>query len=201
MAKKYTNRKKTETVSRFNKPLWFGVGGIVLLVAGLGAALWYDTISEPIYNPNIIFEISDGRNHVQPGTPIEYSNHPPSSGDHYSSSLAWGIYDEPIDEGYWLHSMEHGGVVVLYSCEEDCAEVRSELEAFYNNAPFNRCNEARLIVMPYEGDMESKITALAWQQRLNLDEFDDRQLTDFYRVYEEMGPEALPCGVNGDFRM
>lgn len=203
MAKKYKYQSKRKA-SENKDPrrwIWFSIGGSILVALGLVSAIWYDSATQPEYNPDVVFQTSDGRNHVQPGSQIEYSNYPPSSGDHYGSSLAWGVYDQPVDEGFWLHSMEHGGIVMLYNCEDDCTDLKTEMEDFYDSAPSNRCFEKRLIVMPYDRGMETPITILAWQHRLDLEEFDRRQIVDFYRIYEEMGPEALPCGVNGDVRM
>ncbi len=201
MAKKYTRRNPAQDTNNTKRTLYLVIGGIVLLLGGLAAAILYDRSTTPSINPDTQFQTSQGRDHVDPGIPLEFALQPPTSGNHFANSLAWGVYSELINPGYWVHSLEHGGIVLLYNCTDlsadACEDLRDDAESFYGDAPFNGCAENRVIVMPYSQGMETPVTVLAWQQRLDLDDYNYRDLVDFYRLYEEQGPEALPCGANG----
>ncbi len=69
-----------------------------------------------------------GTKHVADGTFVRFSHCPPASGNHYSSTLGpiepryYGPDDATVPQG-WLHNLEHGGLVVLYSCDNGgCGE-------------------------------------------------------------------------------
>ena len=44
----------------------------------------------------------------------DWNSFPPTSGKHYENWAPFGVYDEPVDDGFAVHNMEHGGVVVWY---------------------------------------------------------------------------------------
>src|SRR5437660_989147 len=52
--------------------------------------------------------------HVPDGSPLTYKHYPPSSGHHYPSPAPAGISATAIPEGRWVHSLEHGYIVILY---------------------------------------------------------------------------------------
>lgn len=54
--------------------------------------------------------------HVDIGTIIQYSSNPPSSGPHYPIWAGWQEYLTPVPRPFWVHSLEHGAVVLLYNC-------------------------------------------------------------------------------------
>lgn len=54
--------------------------------------------------------------HVDIGTVIQYSSNPPSSGPHYPIWAGWQEYLTPVPRPFWVHSLEHGAVVLLYNC-------------------------------------------------------------------------------------
>ena len=51
----------------------------------------------------------------------------PASGNHWGAWAAWGtVYEAPVLRGFYLHNLEHGGLILSYGCEsadesEDCA--------------------------------------------------------------------------------
>ena len=62
---------------------------------------------------------SEGRSHVPVGAPIEAASPPATSGPHYPSWLdpAGPVLDQPVDqglEGYAVHNLEHGYVLMYY---------------------------------------------------------------------------------------
>ena len=54
------------------------------------------------------------RFHVPEGEPVFWQHNPPVQGMHYPIWARWQSYTEVIPRGYWVHNLEHGGVVFLY---------------------------------------------------------------------------------------
>src|SRR5215469_7417837 len=54
----------------------------------------------------------EGFNHVDACSYVDYHTLPPSSGDHYPFWAAYMTYDQPVPEGYWVHNLEHGAIVL-----------------------------------------------------------------------------------------
>src|SRR5688500_9994024 len=109
-----------------------------------------------------------GGMHVQLGEPINWPTNPPASGPHYPAWARWAeSYDDPIDRGFWVHNLEHGGVVFLYNCPEGCDADLAALEAAVQALPPDeRCvppPEARWIVTPDPLlPPDVKIAAVSW---------------------------------------
>ena len=56
-----------------------------------------------------------GRNHIAANQqPSNWNSNPPTSGDHLSTPLPPGVYDNEQDPRALVHNMEHGYVVILY---------------------------------------------------------------------------------------
>src|SRR5688572_1109535 len=57
----------------------------------------------------------EGAPHVAFGTPVTYRHYPPASGPHWSPAHSWGVYDDrSIPPEWWVHNLEHGGIVFLF---------------------------------------------------------------------------------------
>ena len=64
-------------------------------------------------------EVEDlGRDHVTDIYGVEYSSNPPSSGPHFPIWAKSGVYDRFISDGYLIHSLEHGYIVISYDCSK-----------------------------------------------------------------------------------
>jgi hypothetical protein len=61
------------------------------------------------------------------------------------------------------------------------------------NLPRGRCDLVRVLAVPYSTGMTTPITLVAWGRQLDLPEFDAQAIEDFYRRYEDEGPENIPC--------
>ena len=57
-----------------------------------------------------------GRNHVTDISGQQYSSNPPTSGTHFPLWAKRGVYKELISDGYLIHSLEHGYIVISYNC-------------------------------------------------------------------------------------
>lgn len=58
-----------------------------------------------------------GRDHISDIYGIEYNSNPPTSGKHFPVWLKKGVYNQVISDGYLIHSLEHGYVVISYNCD------------------------------------------------------------------------------------
>ena len=134
---------------------------------------------------------SEGAGHVEQGTVIEYQNYPPSSGPHYPAPYHWGLYTEEVPEGNFVHNLEHGGMVVLYRCEDSCPEIERSLADLYQILPPSRFGNVKMLTSPYS-KLQNAITALAWGWVLEMDEFDQDRLLRFYNAHLDQGPGQVP---------
>ncbi len=55
--------------------------------------------------------------HVDDADDLAFGTFPPTSGTHFDDWAPFGRYDEPIEDGYAVHGLEHGGVVVWLGSE------------------------------------------------------------------------------------
>lgn len=145
----------------------------------------------------VVIQVPDeGRSHVADGSVINYKANPPVSGPHYPAPKPWGVYDTPIAPGYFVHNLEHGGVVVLYDCPSGCPATVSALQQALRTLPKNKYGEVKLLAAPYKGlPGGARVAFLAWDFQeffkgdLNLD-----QLKAFYVAHADK-----PCPANGPF--
>lgn len=128
--------------------------------------------------------------HVDPGSEINYSTLPPSSGTHYppGSETGAGFYEERQPLGSIVHSLEHGAVVVWY----DPAALTPEAEA--NLTEYARTHQRSFgsfiaVPTPVE-DPEHAYVLTAWEQRLTLDSYDEESVRAFTAEYLGRGPEG-----------
>ncbi len=132
---------------------------------------------------------SQGRDHIPVGTShtVRYNSDPPTSGPHYDPSARPGIYDEPIPDGYLVHSLEHGYVIISYNVEE-----MPEQEAESLVAQLAEIAEGerlwKLIVVPRPG-MEHRIALTAWQRIDTMERVDARRVRRFISAWRDRGPE------------
>ncbi len=134
---------------------------------------------------------SEGALHVEQGTVIDYQNYPPSSGPHYPAPYNWGVYTEEVPEGNFVHNLEHGGIVILYKCDEPCPDLERSLVDLYQTVPPSGFGNVKLLTSPYS-KLQNPITALAWGWILEMDEFDQDRMLRFYKARLDKGPEQVP---------
>lgn len=57
-----------------------------------------------------------GSKHLPDLSGITYNSNPPTSGPHFEVWAKRGIYPYVVSDGYLIHSLEHGYVVISYNC-------------------------------------------------------------------------------------
>lgn len=91
---------------------------VALLVLVFGIYKIYAWFTTPVDESSMPGrKIEDmGRDHVTDISGIEYSSNPPTSGPHFPVWAKKGVYSEVLSDGYLIHSLEHGYIVISYDC-------------------------------------------------------------------------------------
>jgi hypothetical protein len=183
-------RRKIETLQKKQRRQRMSIVGLVVgLVLILGAA------GVMLYRPPATSQgrqvLVEGQGHAQQGTPLTFRSRPPTSGNHYEQWSGYGVFENGVNPGNWVHNLEHGAIVVLYRpdlCDASCV---AQLREVYNNAPRSRFNNVKMIVTPYQ-DMDHAIAVVAWGWVDEMDAVDRDRIYAFYREHVDKGPEAVP---------
>lgn len=112
---------------------------------------------------------------IQPGMP-------PAGGPHFARWEQTGVYDEPLQDGLVVHSLEHGVIWFSYNpdliSEEDLAALERVGREFSND----------VIVSPRPDN--DGIYAASWGRRMAVDSpVDEDLLRDFIRTNVNRAPE------------
>ena len=119
--------------------IWLAV---FILVGALGYWI-YKGITKPLPGQAVA---DKGREHVTDIFGKEYSSNPPTSGPHFPVWAKSGVYDRLISDGYLIHSMEHGYVVIWY----DCSRLSSRSfvkQAFAHDEPAKESTDSGQLLM------------------------------------------------------
>ncbi len=133
--------------------------------------------------------------HTDVDASIRWQTNPPSSGDHFGIWARWGVHNEIVPRGIWVHNLEHGGVAVLYRCAGDCTAVRTQLENFVRMLPTEPACSAddagirRRIVLTQDPLIDSPIAAAGWGSTYHAECFDRPSLEAFVLHATGRGPE------------
>jgi hypothetical protein len=71
----------------------------------------------------------EGFVHVAVCSDVTYGTKPPSSGNHYPIWAAYQTYTTPVPEGFYVHNLEHGTIVLTYNCALNEAGCTSDVAA------------------------------------------------------------------------
>ena len=123
---------------------------------------------------------------------VEYNSNPPTSGPHYATPARPGFRDTIIEDGYLIHSMEHGLIWISYK-----SSIGTEYEKL-------RSVEGPFTVITQRDSNDEDIAIAAWGRldTFNLEDdtidADDLQrISDFIQRYANKGPESIPAGQHG----
>lgn len=99
---------------------------------------------------------------AQPATHVDqleenfkYNSEPPSTGPHSGQAPIFDIYTDPVDPLFYIHGLEHGGVLVAYGEDVPQAEI-DKIAAWYQDDPNG------LIVSPRPEPPLRTIALAAW---------------------------------------
>lgn len=136
--------------------------------------------------------------HVEPCSAVSYGMNPPVYGRHYGVFPEFRVYDYAIPRGFYVHSLEHGGVVITHSCahcEEEVASARDLVETLAIDplcCAGGTCGEAtnRMTLTPDPG-IPTAWAASAWGTSLTADCFEPEVFKAFAEQYRGAGPEQI----------
>jgi Protein of unknown function (DUF3105) len=145
-----------------------------------------------------------GRSHILPPESQRYVACPPASGNHYPSpggpltARYYGPDDSTVPQG-WIHNLEHGALVVLYSCDKGACDdaTQAALQDLFKNFPNSPvCNVPKGNIGPvitrFE-DMKTPIAALLWGRVLFQEKLDAAQILEFFRTQAELKNPEPQC--------
>jgi len=198
---------------RFRTPIIAAAVAVAVIGTGLFV---FQSASAATYSCSTVFEAGaaaqqEGRigavqpdmgdAHVGATEVVRYASCPPASGDMVNEPAGHGWYgpDDRLQPQQFVHTLEHGGLVVLYSCAESfggCpgSEELQRLEAFIRDfdQPSPICKVAPGQTGPVGGrfdQMASRIAVLTWGRVLYMDTFDPELATRMYLVESERAGE------------
>lgn len=195
------------TLERFRTPIIVVVAAVAVIAV---SAFVFTSASQPAYactsidtvQPSVEGEIGQvqpdmGNQHVNAGDKVTYPVCPPASGKHINRTgfgpltpRVYGPEDNSLPNG-WVHNLEHGGLVLLYSCDKGACDDASlqQLQAFSTGFPTSAiCQLPPGVVGPVVArfeQMPTKYAALVWNRVLYMDELDAQEVYDFYLRYGE----------------
>jgi hypothetical protein len=135
--------------------------------------------------------------HVPDGTAVSYDSNPPSSGPHYPEWANFQEFASPVADGYLVHSLEHGAVLLLYNCNADggggaCPDVVAALRAVRDAVPDDPlCDPSlrvRIVLAPRPAN-DVAVAAAAWGNTYRADCVDAPSLARFIADHYAQAPE------------
>jgi hypothetical protein len=137
-------------------------------------------------------ETAPAPSHLDPCAEVAYPTNPPCLGPHYDGMwAAFKTYDEAIPRGFWVHSLEHGAVVIAYSCTDCEAEVEAAKTLIEELPVDPLCSspvERRVILTP-DPKLDTRWAASAWGFTLTSECFEAEVFRAFAISHNAAGPE------------
>lgn len=138
-----------------------------------------------------------GADHIEVDTvATDWNSNPPTSGQHYGQWAPAGFYDDEIPDGYLVHDMEHGYIIIYYNCADvdmDCEEFKTAIEAAMATAGNDpNTNTVKIIAVP-RPSMENPITYASWGHLYKAEAFVSTELVTYVQTYRSnaaYAPEA-----------
>lgn len=166
--------------------VFVGIGLVTILIIAGGIFL-LSSEDERLGRPFMGQEVKiESKNHVPDGTKIQYNSNPPAGGPHYATTAHAGIYDKdktPAD-GYLVHSLEHGAVILWYKSDLPKDQVE-KLKNVFNDA------SGKKIMVPRK-NLDVPVAVSSWGRVLQLGTINGEQIKAFFETNYNRGPENAP---------
>jgi hypothetical protein len=103
----------------------------------------------------------------------------PASGNHWGAWAKWGtVYSKPVKRGFYLHNLEHGGLVLSYKCASATASAECQEAAANLTALANSFGEYRVIVTP-DPEQPTLYGIRGWRVGYQSDCFSEQRMLGF----------------------
>ena len=162
--------------------------------AGCGGGGGAGEACEPGTIRNVPFD-GDAIHHPV-GTDIDYDSTPPAAGSHYPSWTHWAADEVGLDSRYWVHNLEHGGIVFLYGCQERCDAAVGSMRAYAAAVPSDDGGAFRWVLTTHEG-LSSKLAVVAWEWIYEADCWNEAEVAEFVAAHYRQGPEDVAAPPSG----
>jgi hypothetical protein len=187
----------------FDVVLPFLAGALVAACSGPAPSEGSDGADLPGGSCNVVPKSVTGLSHLHVDicSPLTYPDNPPAGGDHYPVWAAYQGYWFPVPRGFWVHDLEHGGVVFSYNCADGCPSEVAQMVALIDALPVDQgcaADEPRRVVLTPDPLLDVRWAASAWGHTLRADCVDDQRFRQFYLNHFGHGLEAV-CGQGSDF--
>lgn len=145
-----------------------GAGGAPGATGGAGGSVATDTDAGKCGAVEATLPLEGAGHTNAPCDPVTYASNPPSSGTHYGIWTEFKTYDAPVPEGFWVHSLEHGAVVITYNCPGGCAAEIAAAQAMIDSLPVDPLcypsggTSLRRVVMTADPHLTTRFAASAW---------------------------------------
>jgi hypothetical protein len=108
------------------------------------------------------------------------------------------VYDAPVLRGFYLHNLEHGGIMLSYKCEsadesEECAAAEQRLIDLA--AEFG---QNRIFISP-DPDQPEMFAVRAWRWAFSSDCLNKEAALDFMQGHFRQGREDIEAGPLQEF--
>jgi Protein of unknown function (DUF3105) len=131
--------------------------------------------------------------HVPEGTAITYSSSPPSSGPHFQEWANFQEFNVPLEDGFLVHSLEHGAVELLYgpgATPQDLAALRKIRDSIPTDPICDAAIRVRVVIAPY-AKMDVPFAAVAWGWTYKAKCLDAETMGQFAKDHYNHGTEDL----------
>ena len=158
-----------------------GIATVVLLIGGYWLTTRQDArLSKPLLGK----EVSVTAGHVPVGTKVNYNSNPPAGGQHYDQTAHAGFYDKAPADGFLVHSLEHGAVILWYKLDLPKDQVE-KLKNIFNQT------SGKAIMTP-RNNLDVPVVLTSWGRLLKLNAINEAQIKAFFETNIDRGPEQAP---------
>jgi len=182
-------RDSSQKKSGFKKIIWWVVAILILAVAVYGVWIWAQKTAPEGEDFSESFPITSW-DHTQEGSIYDgpqYVSNPPTSGPHWPSPAARGIYEEEVPDERFIHNLEHGEIWISYHPRVS-AEVVEELRSIARGY-------SKLVMAPREKN-DTDIALASWGRldkwNLEGEPLDALRVENFIKRYTNTGREFIP---------
>jgi hypothetical protein len=139
----------------------------------------------------------EGRGHVAtPRTPADYKTNPPTSGDHNPNPAQDGLYPSGSEPalGNWVHTLEHGRVILQYAPNAPAADVTA-LTNLFKEKVLDSGASYHMVLMRNNTKMPFTTAAVAWRHYMGCKDAGPKAIAAmrlFRDKYVDKGPEFIP---------
>lgn len=159
-----------------------GVLSVIILIGGYWLVSKQDEhLSKPLLGKEISIQ---GRNHLPVGTKINYNSNPPAAGQHYPETAHAGIYNKAPEDGYLVHSLEHGAIILWYRSDLSAADIE-KLKKIFNQM------SGKIIMTPRKS-LDVSVALTSWGRLLKLQSINEKQIKAFFKTNIDRAPEQAP---------